>query len=74
MMALLTSLSTYFGIKAPLDKIMCHFAPVDQQSWPSLIGKGGHVRTIPVPDWVKSGIDAWMAATGISESEANLHR
>jgi hypothetical protein len=28
-----------------------------------LIGKGGHVRTIPVPDWVKSGIDAWMAAS-----------
>jgi integrase len=25
-----------------------------------LIGKGGHIRTIPVPDWVKAGIDAWM--------------
>jgi integrase len=30
-----------------------------------LIGKGGHIRTIPVPDWVKAGIDAWMAASGI---------
>src|SRR6202166_4479144 len=28
-----------------------------------LIGKGGHVSTIPVPDWVKAGIDAWMAAS-----------
>src|SRR5487761_2586275 len=27
-----------------------------------LVGKGGHIRTIPVPDWVKAGIDAWTAA------------
>jgi site-specific recombinase XerD len=31
-----------------------------------LVGKGGHIRTIPVPDWVKAGIDAWMAASGIA--------
>jgi site-specific recombinase XerD len=31
-----------------------------------LIGKGGHIRTIPVPDWVKAGIDAWMASSGIA--------
>ena len=30
-----------------------------------LIGKGGHIRTIPVPGWVKAGIDAWMTASGI---------
>jgi site-specific recombinase XerD len=30
-----------------------------------LIGKGGHIRTIPVPDWVKAGIDTWMTAAGI---------
>ena len=30
-----------------------------------LIGKGGQIRTIPVPDWVKAGIDAWMMASGI---------
>jgi integrase len=29
-----------------------------------LVGKGGHIRTIPVPDWVKAGIDAWMMAAG----------
>jgi integrase len=32
-----------------------------------LIGKGGHIRTIPIPDWVKAGIDPWMAASGIAE-------
>jgi len=31
-----------------------------------LIGKGGHIRTIPVLDWVKAGIDAWMATSGIA--------
>jgi integrase len=31
-----------------------------------LVGKGGHIRTIPVPDWVKTGIDAWTAAAGIT--------
>jgi hypothetical protein len=31
-----------------------------------LIGKGGHIRTIPVPDWVKAGIDAWIEAAGIT--------
>ena len=30
-----------------------------------LVGKGGHVRTIPVPDWVKTGIDAWTELPGL---------
>ena len=29
-----------------------------------LVGKGGHVRTVPVP-WVKASIDAWTIAAGI---------
>jgi len=31
-----------------------------------LVGKGGHVRTVPIPDWVKRTVDAWMAAAGIT--------
>jgi integrase len=27
-----------------------------------LVGKGGHVRTVPIPTWVKSEVDAWTAA------------
>jgi site-specific recombinase XerD len=30
-----------------------------------LVGKGGHIRTVPVPAWVKSAIDCWMAASKI---------
>jgi site-specific recombinase XerD len=36
-----------------------HWAIVD------LIGKGGHVRTVPVPDWVKAAIDEWTTAGNI---------
>ena len=32
-----------------------------------LVGKGGHVRTVPMPAWVKDAIDAWTTAAGITE-------
>ena len=38
-----------------------HWAIVD------LVGKGGHIRTIPVPDWVKETIDYWLRASGIAD-------
>ncbi len=36
-----------------------HWAIVD------LVGKAGHVQTVPVPLWVKTAIDSWSAAAGI---------
>jgi len=30
-----------------------------------LVGKGRHIRTVPVPAWVKDTLDAWLAAAGI---------
>jgi integrase len=32
-----------------------------------LIGKGGHIRTVPVPVWVKTAVDAWTEASGSTE-------
>lgn len=32
-----------------------------------LIGKGGNIRTVPVPVWVKTAVDAWTAASEIRE-------
>src|SRR6188474_2334380 len=32
-----------------------------------LVGKGGHVRTVPMSAWVKDAIDAWTIAAGITE-------
>jgi site-specific recombinase XerD len=31
-----------------------------------LVGKGRHIRTVPVPNWVKETLDAWLAAAGVS--------
>ena len=39
----------------------CHF------SW--LTGKGGHVRTVPVPDWVSKRIAERVTAAGISSGK-----
>ena len=30
-----------------------------------LNGKGGHIRTVPMPEWVKKAIDDWVAPAGI---------
>jgi site-specific recombinase XerD len=32
-----------------------------------LYGKGGHVRTVPVPYWVKSAVDCWIASAHITQ-------
>jgi len=37
-----------------------HWAVVD------LIGKGGHIRTVPIPLWVKAAIDEWTVGAGIN--------
>src|SRR6185369_4651402 len=38
-----------------------HWAVVD------LIGKGGHIRTVPVPRWVKAALDQWISVSGVRE-------
>jgi len=32
-----------------------------------LSGKAGHVRTVPVPGWVKTAVDAWAQPAGIND-------
>jgi integrase len=32
-----------------------------------LVGKAGHVRTVPIPTWVKHAVDAWTAAAHITD-------
>jgi site-specific recombinase XerD len=47
-----------------LDEIQMrhgHWAVVD------LIGKGGHIRTVPIPEWVKAALDQWTVAAGVRE-------
>ena len=49
-----------------LDEIQMrqgHWAVVD------LIGKGGHIRTVPIPEWVKAALDVWITTAGITEGK-----
>ncbi len=32
-----------------------------------LVGKGGHIRTVPIPDWVREQLEAWITAARINE-------
>ena len=38
-----------------------HWAIVD------LVGKGNHIRTVPMPIWVKAVVDGWLAAAGVAD-------
>jgi site-specific recombinase XerD len=40
-----------------------HWAVVD------LIGKGGHIRTVPIPSWVKAALDQWTQSAGVFEGK-----
>ncbi len=40
-----------------------HWAIVD------LVGKGGHVRTVPVPGWVRTELDDWLTAAAIDRGK-----
>ena len=40
-----------------------HWAIVD------LIGKGGHIRTVPIPAWAKRALDEWTTAAGITDGK-----
>jgi site-specific recombinase XerD len=49
-----------------LDEIQMrqgHWAVVD------LIGKGGHIRTVPIPSWVKTALDQWIRAADVREGK-----
>jgi site-specific recombinase XerD len=51
-------------VSLELDEVQMrqgHWAVVD------LIGKGGHIRTVPIPLWVKAALDQWTAAAGVME-------
>ena len=40
-----------------------HWAIVD------LVGKGGHIRTVPMPLWVKEALDQWTRAASITKGK-----
>jgi site-specific recombinase XerD len=42
-----------------------------QEHWDvvDLAGKGGRIRTVPMPQWVKNAVDEWMSAAGLTEGK-----
>ena len=46
---------------ARLQRREDHWAIVD------LVGKGRPIRTVPVPEWVKTAIDSWLASSEITD-------
>jgi integrase len=42
---------------------------VREEHWviADLKGKAGHIRTVPVPQWVKAAVDVWSTAAGITK-------
>ena len=40
-----------------------HWAIVD------LVGKAAHIRTVPMPDWVKEALDNWLGAADRREGK-----
>lgn len=39
--------------------------PVEHWVLADLIGKGDHLRTVPIPGWVKVAVDAWTRAAAL---------
>jgi integrase len=40
-----------------------HWAIVD------LVGKAGHVQTVPIPDWMKRELDEWLATAAVDRGK-----
>jgi integrase len=34
-----------------------------------LVGKGGRIRTVPVPNWCKGLVDVWLLQSGVNEGK-----
>ena len=45
--------------RSELVHLTCEHVQRREEHWVlvDLVGKGGHVRTVPVPEWVKASID-----------------
>ena len=58
-----------FGLRrAELVALKAEDFQIREEHWviADLIGKGKHIRTVPVPAWVKRAVDAWTVAAGIN--------
>ena len=54
------------GLRRSKPSIMDHLQQrEDHWAIVDLIGKGGHIRTVPVPEWVTASVDSWTTTAHI---------
>jgi site-specific recombinase XerD len=68
----LAMISILFGCglrRAELSSLQKEDIQIRQGHWAivDLVGKGEHIRTVPMPIWVKSAVDRWMSAATVAE-------
>ena len=54
--------------RAELVGLRAEDLQIREEHWvvADLIGKDKHIRTVPMPNWVKEAVDVWVQAAGIS--------
>ena len=54
--------------RAELSALTVEDLQIRQGQWAivDLVGKGGHVRTVPMPAWVKEAVDRWRASAKVT--------
>jgi len=67
--AMVSTLIGYGLRRSELVNLELADVQVRQQHWAivDLVGKGGHIRTVPMPQWVKEALDRWTFAAGIGK-------
>lgn len=55
--------------RGELLALQCDTIQLREEHWviADLTGKAGHIRTVPIPTWVKAAIDEWKEASGVRE-------
>src|ERR1700684_3669412 len=54
----------------PLPVRAAHVFPTQDWVIVDLVGKGGWIRTVPVPNWCKRLVDVWLRDSGVNEETA----
>ena len=54
--------------RAELLGLMVNSIQLREEHWviADLVGKGGHIRTVPIPLWVKRAVDSWAESAHIT--------
>lgn len=53
--------------RAELSALTIEDIQIRQRHWAiiDLVGKRGHIRTVPMPNWVKAAVDRWLDAARV---------